>query len=100
MNYYAFTIDMPGPLELYRTAHDEFVKFPTDDLLLHIARPTGDGVQITEVCTSAEAFDSWMATSVGAAIGAITAAGMAFPEVKPVPFDPAGLILTGAEVTS
>ena len=90
---YAFTIDMPGSLELYRTAHAEFSRFPTDEMLLHLARPTDGGVQIVEVWTSAEAFESWMATSVGAAIGAVTAAGMAFPKVKPVPFDPAGLIM-------
>ena len=59
-------------------------------MLLHLARPTDDGVQIVEVWTSAEAFESWMATSVGAAIGAVEAAGMAFPEVTPVPFEPAG----------
>jgi hypothetical protein len=96
---YAFTVDMPGPLELYRTAHAEFLKFPTDELLLHIARPTDDGVQILEVWTSAEAFESWMATSIGAAIGAVTAAGMAFPEVGPVPFDPAGLIMPTAGIS-
>jgi hypothetical protein len=97
---YAFTLDMPGSLELYRTAHAAFAEYPTKEMLLHIARSTDDGVQITEVWTSAEAFDSWMATSVGAAIAAVTAAGMVFPEVKPVPFEPAGLIMTGAEVFS
>jgi hypothetical protein len=95
---YAFTIDMPGSLELYRTAHAEFNKFPTHEMLLHLARPTDGGVQIVEVWTSAEAFESWMATSVGAAIGAVEAAGMAFPEVTPVPFDPAGLILPTAGI--
>jgi hypothetical protein len=95
---YAFTIDMPVSLELYRTAHAELRKFPTDEMLLHLARPTDGGVQIVEVWTSAEAFESWMATSVGAAIGAVEAAGMAFPEVKPVPFDPAGLIVPTAGI--
>ena len=40
---YAFVLDIPGPIELYRTAHAEFLKYPTDDLLLHLARPTEGG---------------------------------------------------------
>jgi len=95
---YAFTIDMPGSLELYRTAHAELRKFPTDDLLLHLARPTDGGVQIVEVWTSAEAFESWMTTSGGPAIGALAAAGWTLPEVTPAPFDPAGLVLPAAGI--
>ena len=95
---YAFTIDMPGSLELYRTAHAEFNKFPTDEMLLHLARPTDNGVQIVEVWTSAEAFESWMATSGGPAMGALAAAGWTLPEVAPAPIDPAGLILPAAGI--
>ena len=95
---YAFTIDMPVSLELYRTAHAELRKFPTDEMLLHLARPTDGGVQIVEVWTSAEAFESWMATSIGAAIGALAAAGWTLPEVTPAPFDPAGLVLPAAGI--
>ena len=36
--------------------------------------------------------------AIPAAIGAVTAAGMACPDVKPVPFDPAGLILPTAGI--
>ena len=95
---YAFTIDMPGSLELYRTAHAEFRKFPTDEMLLHLARPTDGGVQIVEVWTSAEAFESWMATSGGPVMGALAAAGWTLPEVTPAPFDPAGLVLPAAGI--
>ena len=97
---YAFTIDMPGPLELYQVAHTEFLKYPTDDLLLHIARPTDEGVQIVELWTSAEAFGTWMAGSVGSAIEAVTAAGWTFPDVKAVPFDPVGLIMPSIGVAA
>jgi hypothetical protein len=95
---YAFVLDMPGPLELYRTAHDEFRKYPSDDLLLHIARPRDGSVQIIEVWTSAEAYGTWMATSGGPAMSALAAAGWTLPEVTPVPFDPAGLIMPAAGI--
>jgi hypothetical protein len=95
----AFIIDIPGPIELYRIAHAEFLKFPTDDLLLHVARPNPDGsVQIVELWTSAEAFETWMATSGGPAMSAVAAAGYPVPEVKPTPFDPTGLIMPSAGI--
>ena len=95
---YAFTIDMPGSLELYRTAHAELRKIPTDEMLLHLARPTDGGVQIVELWTSAEAFATWMATSAGSAMNAVAAAGWTFPELTPEPFDPAGLIVPTAGI--
>ncbi len=95
---YAFVLDIPGPIELYRTAHAEFLKYPTDDLLLHLARPTEGGVQIVELWTSAEAFGTWMATSAGSAMNAVAAAGWTFPELTPEPFDPAGLIMPAAGI--
>ena len=60
---YAFAIDMPGSLELYRTAHAEFNKYPTDELLVHLARPTDGGVQIVECGRPRRRSRSWMATS-------------------------------------
>ena len=95
---YAFVLDMPGPLELYRTAHAEFLKYPTDDLLLHLARPTEGGVQIVELWTSAEAFETWMADQRRVRDGAVAAAGWTFPELTPAPFDPAGLIMPAAGI--
>ena len=95
---YALVFDIPGPLELYQAAHAEFLKYPTDDLLLHLARPTEGGVQIVELWTSAEAFGTWMATSGGPALGAVASAGWTLPEVTPAPFDPAGLVLPAAGI--
>ena len=92
-----FTFDVPDP-EFYRAAHAEFGKHPTDEMLLHLARPTDQGVQVVEVWTSAEAFDSWMAEIAGEVVGALTAAGWTVPQVVPTPFDPAGLIMTGAKL--
>jgi len=96
---YAFVFDLPGPLELYQAAHTEFNKYPSDDLLVHIGRPTGDGVQVVEVWTSEEAFLGWMGTDGVAALGALAAAGWTLPEAAPTPFDPAGLVLPTAGIT-
>ena len=96
---YAVVFDVPGSLELYQAAHTEFNKYPTDDLLVHIGRPTGDGVQVVEVWTSEEAFHGWMGTGGVAALGALAAAGWTLPEVAPAPFDPAGMVLPTAGIT-
>jgi len=95
---YALVFDLPGPPELYRAAHAEFAKFPTDEMVLHLARPTGDGVQVVEVWTSAQAFQEWMSRAAGPVFGALAAAGWAMPEVRPAPFEPAGLIVGSAGI--
>jgi hypothetical protein len=95
---YAFVFDMPGPLELYWAAHAEFAKFPTDELLLHVARPTGDGVQVLEVWTSEEAFQVWMGISGPAVVGALAGSGWTLPQVTPASFEPAGLIMPTAGI--
>ena len=96
---YAIVFDIPGPVELYRAAHAQFLEYPTDGMLLHVARPTGEGVQVVEVWTSAEAFQGWMATYAGPAMGALAAAGWDVPPIAPTPFDPAGVIVPAADVT-
>ena len=84
--------------ELYDAAHAELSQHPTGAMLLHLARPTGDGVQVTEVWTSAEAFQDWMTTVGGPTLGKLAAAGWELPEVSPIPFEPAGLIMPAARV--
>jgi hypothetical protein len=96
---YPFVFDIPGPVELYDAAHAELRKLPADGMLLHVARPTGDGVQVVEVWTSAGAFQEWMAAYGGPTSGALAAAGVVLPEVTPAPFEPAGLIVPAAGVT-
>ena len=97
---YAHVFDIPGPPELYDAMHAEFLKYPTDGLLLHLARSTGDGVQVVEVWTSPEAFREWAGANMGPAIGAVVAAGWSVPEVVPAPFDPLGLIVPAADLVS
>jgi hypothetical protein len=90
---HAIVVDLPGPPELYAALHAEFLKYPTGGLLVHVARPVGDGVQVIEVWTSAQAIEQWMAAYGGPAFGALAAAGWTPPEVTPQPFAPAGLIV-------
>jgi hypothetical protein len=95
---YALVFDIPGPPELYHALHAEFSKYPTDGLLVHVARPTAQGIQVTEVWVSEEAQRSWMAANAGPAVGAVAAAGWTLPELVPVPFDPAGLLVPTAGI--
>jgi hypothetical protein len=94
---FCLSFDLPD-VELYKAAHAEFAKYPTDELLVHIARPTGEGVQVVEVWTSQEAFGAWMAASAGPVFGALAAAGWTLPDVTPTPFEPAGLIMPTAGI--
>ena len=96
---YAIVFDIPGPVELYRAAHTQFLEYPTGGLVLHVARATGDGVQVVEVWTSAEALQDWMAAYAGPAMAALAAAGWDLPPLAPAPFDPVGMIVPAADVT-
>ena len=97
---YAHVFDIPGPPGLYDAMHAEFVKCPTDGMVLHVARPTAEGTQVVEVWTSAEAFEAWAGANIGPAIGAVAAAGWTVPEIAPTPFDPAGLVVPAAGIAS
>jgi hypothetical protein len=95
---YGVAIDIPGPPELYHAMHAEFLKYPAEEMVLHVARPSAEVTQVIEVWTSEEAQLSWMAANVGPVIGAVTAAGWTVPELVPASFEPAGLIVTAAGV--
>jgi hypothetical protein len=95
---YCLVLDIPGPPELFRAVHTELSRYPTYDLLVHVARPVDGGVQVVEVWTSAEAFGTWMQECGGPALGALAAAGWTLPEVTPTPFEPAGLIVPAAGI--
>jgi hypothetical protein len=94
---FCLMFDLPSR-ELYDAAHAELSSLPTGEMLLHLARPTDDGVQVVEVWTSAGAFQDWMTTVGGPALGKLAEAGWALPEVTPAPFEPAGPILPGAGI--
>jgi len=95
---YCLVLDIPGSLELYKAAHAEFSRYPTDAMLVHVARPTDGGVQVVEVWTSEEACGEWMGTCIGPVASALATAGWTLPEVTPVPFEAAGLIVPAAGI--
>ncbi len=94
----SLVLDIPSSVDDYKAAHAEFSKHPTDDMLLHIARPTSKGVQIIEVWTSKEACGKWMEECVGRVADALAAAGLTLPQVAPTQFEPAGLIMPAAGI--
>ena len=95
---YALVFDLRAPHELYDALHAEFLKRPTDGMVLHVARPTPDGVQVVEVWESEEAYGAWAAAHAGPAMAALAAAGWTLPQVEPAPFDPAGLVVPAADI--
>jgi len=94
---FCIVFDLPS-VELYDAAHAEFSQYPTGELLLHLARSTGDGVQVVEAWTSVEAYQEWMTDFGGPALGKLAAAGWELPEVTPTPFEAAGLIVPASGV--
>ena len=97
---YAHALVIRGPRELYDALHAEFRKYPAEELVLHVARPAPEGTEVVEVWTSGEALEAWMAANAGPAMGAVAAAGWTLPEIAPVPFDPAGLVVPSAGLDS
>jgi hypothetical protein len=95
---FSLVLDIPSSVEHYKAAHAEFSKHPTDDMLLHIARPTSEGVQIIEVWTAEEACGKWMEQCVGPVTAALAAAGLTLPQVAPTRFEAAGLIMPTAGI--
>lgn len=95
---YAHVFVIPGPRALYDALHAEFRRYPTEEMVLHVARPVPEGTEVVEVWTSGEALGSWMAVNAGPAMGAVAAAGWTLPHVVPAPFDPLGLIVPAAGI--
>ena len=95
---YAHAFVVPGTRGLYDALHAEFRRYPTAEMVLHLARPVPEGTEVVEVWTSAEALGSWTAAHAGPAMGAVAAAGWTVPDIAPTPFDLAGLIIPAAGI--
>ena len=95
---YAHAFVVPEPRALYDALHTEFRRYPTPEMILHLARPVPGGTEVVEVWTSAEALRSWMVANAGPAMNAVAAAGWTVPDIAPVPFDLAGLIVPAAGI--
>jgi len=56
------TIDVPAPVELYDAIHAALLEragSEVEGLLVHLARPTGEGFQVIEVWASQADRDRW-----------------------------------------
>ena len=96
---YAFTIDVPQPIEMYEkvvTALRDAGQDQPPERILHLAVPTDDGFRVTEVWESHEAVDRYgdevMRPTIERVAGADVAAGGPPPSVE---FTLLGLQLRG-----
>jgi hypothetical protein len=88
---YGVALDVAGPVELYDALHAEFVKLPTEGLILHVGRPTAEGFQVLEVWESKAAYEEWTGRYVGGVMAALAAAGWAVPHPVLSEFEVRGL---------
>jgi hypothetical protein len=97
---FGVTVDVAAPIELYDALHAllERTGGVVPELLVHIARETGDGFQVTEVWESQAAYDRY-ATDVLAPVLTELSGGRATPgDQTERPFEVRGLVLPRAGI--
>jgi len=98
---YGFVTDVPAPIEFYDAMHARLVARTTGDvdgLLVHVARQTPGGFQITEIWESKELCDRYNAEVVNPTLAELS--GGQPPPMEPAmqEFEPRGLIVPAAHV--
>ena len=100
---YGYVMDVPAPIEFYDALHAEVGRRTVaaggvDGLLVHLARATRVGFQITEVWESKELCDRANAEIVGPALAQLS--GEQLPPQGPEmeEFEPRGLVVPAAHV--
>ena len=101
---WAGTMDLPGmPAEAYDAVHRTLLERTRgtviDGLLLHLARETDDGMQVTEVWRSREDFERYERDVVQPVLGELLGPN-ASPPGEPVPFEVRGLVLPVGGIAS
>ena len=98
---WAVTMELAGmPGEAYDAVHRTLLERTggaVDGLLVHLARETGDGMQLTEVWRSREDFERYDRDVVRPVLAQLLG-GAAAPPGEPVPFDVRGLVLPAGGV--
>ncbi len=93
---WAVTLDLPGlPVEAYDAVHRALLERTRGDvagLLVHLARQTGDGMQVIEVWQSREAFEHYD-REVVRPVATELLGGAEPPQGVAVPFDVRGLVV-------
>jgi hypothetical protein len=97
---YGYTMHFPAPIDAYRTMHKAVMEVLDEEgggegLLLHVAYPTDQGFDQTEVWESKEHFDAFTREVLPKAM---SRAGMPLEGPPPAPdeFTPAAVITRGA----
>lgn len=93
---YGCTLHIPAPIETYHAMHKAVLEVLNDEgggegLLLHLAYPTDEGFDLTEVWESKEHLDAFNRDVFPKAMAR---AGMPVngPQPKPIEFTPAGVM--------
>ena len=92
---YSFTIAVPAPIEAYDGLHHALIDVTggeVDGMLLHLARQTETGYEVTEVWRSKEAFDRFAADTLGPVLADLSGRD-APPPIMIQPFDLQGLLI-------
>ena len=98
---YGFVMDVPAPIEFYDAMHAELarrVSGPVDGLLLHLARQTSAGFQITEVWESKELCVRYTAELVNPVMAELSGGQPPPGEPAVQEFEPRGLVVPAAHV--
>src|SRR4051794_32090933 len=93
---YGYTMHIPEPIAVYHSTHKAVLEVMDeegggDGLVLHLAYPTDQGFDLTEVWESKEQFDAFNRDVFPKAMAR---AGMRTdgPQPEPIEFDPAGVV--------
>jgi hypothetical protein len=100
---YAFTVDVAAPMEQYDVLHAEIGRRSgdrVDGMLVHFARATDTGFQVTEVWESREQCERFNNEVMGPIVAEM-AAGQPMPATEPVmtEFEARGLLLGSRTMT-
>ncbi len=98
---YAVTTDVPGPaLQVYDEVHRTLLERTggrIEGLLVHLARPAGDGVEVIEVWRSQEEYDRAGREVVGPVVAEVLG-GAELPPPVVTPFAVRGLVAADGAV--
>ena len=97
---YGFVMDVAAPIEFYDALHAAVLDRvdDVDGLLVHVARETAGGFQITEVRESEELCERYTAEIVGPALAELSGGRPAPTEPVRQEFEPRGLVVPAAHV--
>jgi hypothetical protein len=95
------TVDVAAPVEMYDAVHAALLERTggsVEGLLVHIARETGDGFQVTEVWESQAEYDRYAADVVAPVLAELSGGRASPGDQTERPFEVRGLVLPRAGI--